>query len=470
VLKSVIRDAIVYGLSSIIAGIARIALIPVYTYVFSPEEYGSIALISSTSIILSLVMGCSTETAYTRYFHEIHDQNLLLQNILAFRLVFGIFTYIIYVICCFIMINTQIINIDMITLAIVGFTAYFNNITEMFVLVMRMKQKPWLYFLHSTFSSAISALSSVVIIHFDTTVQGYVIGQIVGILAGLFISFIIIRPSLAVFRIQTHKIVLKQLLSFSIPLFPASVSQYFNTNIDKWSIATLISNIQVGVYEYGNNIASMFSLVNSVIRTAFLPYSMKIIQYPRNQASILLKQLCNIYVYIITLLWAIFGEISIIIANIMAPPQFHDAIVIIRVIALSGVIYNLTIFSTLGSWRSNHSSDYTFAILAGVIANICISLTLIPIYGIIGASFANLLANIITVAFSFFLSEKRYSFRFNYKYIGLQIILSICYLFVALYENSFIYCGVFGVLSTMLFFITSFIDNRKYREDPAYSN
>jgi O-antigen/teichoic acid export membrane protein len=175
-------------------------------------------------------------------------------------------------------------------------------------------------------------------------------------------------------------------------------------------------------------------------------------------------------VYIITLLWAIFGEISIIIANIMAPPQFHDAIVIIRVIALSGVIYNLTIFSTLGSWRSNHSSDYTFAILAGVIANICISLTLIPIYGIIGASFANLLANIITVAFSFFLSEKRYSFRFNYKYIGLQIILSICYLFVALYENSFIYCGVFGVLSTMLFFITSFIDNRKYREDPAYSN
>jgi len=407
-------------------------------------------------------MGFSTETAYTRYFHEIHDQHLLLQNIVAFRLVFGIFTYIIYVICCFIMINTQIINIDMITLAIVGFTAYINNITEIFVLVMRMKQKPWLYFLHSTFSSAISALSSVVIIHFNTTIQGYVIGQIVGILSGLFISLIILRPLLSVFHIHTNQIVLKQILSFSIPLFPASISQYLNTNIDKWSVATFISNTQVGVYEYGNNIASMFSLVNSVIRTAFLPYSMKIIQYPQNQASIALKQLCNTYVYVIALLWAIFGEIAIVIANMLAPPQFHDAITIIRVIALNGVIYNLTIFSTLGSWRSNHSGDFTFAIFAGVVVNVGFTILFVPVYGIIGAAYANLLANIITVAVSFFLSEKRHSFRFNYKYIGSQILLSVCYLFMTLYDNSIIQCAVFGGLATILYFITQFIENRKH--------
>ena len=145
---------------------------------------------------------------------------------------------------------------------------------------------------------------------------------------------------------------------------------------------------------------------------------------------------------------SLFVPFSSFVANILAPSQFHDAKNVISILNLTNIVFTLTYFSTLGSWRVNKSHDYSISIVTGVFINLIVSFSAVPYFGIIGAAYANLIANIITVLVSFYLSSTRYQYNYSYWHITLQICAAIVYLFVPpSITNTIIFC----IISTMLY-------------------
>ena len=69
-LTELLSDTLVYGISSVAARFVTYLLVPFYTDVFLPEEYGIIGLIYSAIAVLNVLFTFGMESAYLRYAAE----------------------------------------------------------------------------------------------------------------------------------------------------------------------------------------------------------------------------------------------------------------------------------------------------------------------------------------------------------------------------------------------------------------
>jgi O-antigen/teichoic acid export membrane protein len=66
-LRELLSDSLVYGLSSVVARFLNYLLVPLYTGVFSPAEYGVVGLIYGSIVFLNVIFTMGLESAYIRY-------------------------------------------------------------------------------------------------------------------------------------------------------------------------------------------------------------------------------------------------------------------------------------------------------------------------------------------------------------------------------------------------------------------
>src|ERR1700746_3211778 len=88
------RDSVVYGLGAILAKGIAFFLLPVYTRIFSPADYGAIELLTVIAAFLSALLVMGMDSAQSFYFFEQKDQGApaqarLVGAILQWRLVWG---------------------------------------------------------------------------------------------------------------------------------------------------------------------------------------------------------------------------------------------------------------------------------------------------------------------------------------------------------------------------------------------
>lgn len=65
-----IRDIAVYGTGDLILRAAAFLTIPIYTRIFTPEEYGIWSLVTTIIGLLSIILSMGGDTAYARFFFD----------------------------------------------------------------------------------------------------------------------------------------------------------------------------------------------------------------------------------------------------------------------------------------------------------------------------------------------------------------------------------------------------------------
>ena len=64
------KDIIVYGIATIIIKSVNFFLLPIYTRIFSPNEYGLLEILSIASFFLSEIMVLGSDAAQSFYFSK----------------------------------------------------------------------------------------------------------------------------------------------------------------------------------------------------------------------------------------------------------------------------------------------------------------------------------------------------------------------------------------------------------------
>ena len=71
-IKSLAKDTAVYGLSSIIGRFLNWCLVPLYTKLFAPEEYGVVTFVYTVVALALIVLTYGMETGFFRFAN--HDR------------------------------------------------------------------------------------------------------------------------------------------------------------------------------------------------------------------------------------------------------------------------------------------------------------------------------------------------------------------------------------------------------------
>src|SRR5258705_4359644 len=68
--KQLAGDSLIYGLSNVVSGFISLFLIPVYTKIFSPSDYGVLNLINVTFFLLTILVVFGLDAAVAVWFWD----------------------------------------------------------------------------------------------------------------------------------------------------------------------------------------------------------------------------------------------------------------------------------------------------------------------------------------------------------------------------------------------------------------
>lgn len=375
--RSFVKDSFNYLVGQILTMGISFLSIPIFTNLLSEGDYGKVAIVFSTTAIISplLMMGFHGSIV-NKYVKTPEECASYLGTILLF-LLFSIsfivicLTFVGSNIASYFSIDEKVFWASVISSILMVPILLYNSYM---VAIKRSKEFVFLSFL----TKALAFLLSVgLILYFlnDHRFWGRIFGQI----GGLFIV-----ATWSIFKLiknSEFKFIKKHLvfgLQFGLPLIPHSLSGVILADFDKIIINDLTGDRNTGIYSIGYNIGTIMFIIVSSLNQAWVP---RFYENMKKKSVIAIEKMAIQYSLVVSL-FAVFliffsREILLILVN----ERFYSAISIVPIIVLSGYeVFLYTLYVNYAFYKANTKLIALNTIIA-VCVNLRLNYSLIPIYG-----------------------------------------------------------------------------------------
>ncbi len=426
--KQLGKDSIVYGIGGALAGAINFFLMPVYTRIFTPTEYGMITMLMVITRFLKTLLVTGMDAAQSFYFFEQKKQGRTAQvqvvtSIFQWRLIWGA---LVIGLALFIspLLNAQFFKGRLTWIyfvcAFVG--CLFESIANQSAQLFRLLYRPW-GFISINFGIAIisASIALALIIGLKLGILGVFVGSAAGTLCMAIAGWWANRTYLD--WSKWHRDWWPRLLRFGIPLVPAGLAMYVLQTSDRWFISHYRGSDELGLYAVGANFAMMIALVVVTFRQAWGPIANDAIH--NDETPGLFKNMARLYLGLTISGVIIFTGISPYLVTLFATPQYFSAYSSAAILAWYPIFFGFFLISSVGIKK--REKMYWNAILMGMSAvlNIFLDILLVPIWGNTGAavatSFSFFAWNVITIL----ISERLWKVGFNFGVLSLQVIFGV---------------------------------------------
>jgi O-antigen/teichoic acid export membrane protein len=426
------KDFLIYGLSASIGNFTAFFLVPVYTRVFSREEYGVIDLIAIITSICSILAALQLESAVSRYYYAEKDLEKRKGMVsTALWSIFGLSLFI-YLLLFFSSYQVSFALFDTgeyrNLLLLAGVTIPLSSSVGLLTVVIRFKKKPYHFlFLQLVQSSSSLSVSIILVVYYKIGVVGVFLGQITGVALSLILLIIYLRKELlAVWRVSE----LRKMFRYSLPLVPAVIGSWANVYISRFVMLLYLTIGDIGLYAVALQIASGFKLIESALRMAWAPFLWTTYENNSEHRKIFVKvqkQFSLIVLFLVLSVTLFSKEIMYIVSD----KSYSEAAVLIGPLAFSivigGVIMQLT---ALGPAIAKRTEYNMIIYLISFAVNVVCLFLLVPTLKLMGVALSLLIANLVFLIIGWYNSERLYFIGFDKS--SMIIAISVTLLVMAL--------------------------------------
>lgn len=411
-MKQLVKHFFVYGLGSTIGKFLSLFLLPIYASVFTPEDYGSLDFILTIATIISIFGMLQIETGLQRFYYEYEseiDRNKLLSTSFVFTLILSlIVTLLSLPFIPFVNDNYFEGKYD-IELFISLLVIIPSNLLGILFIDFRYKKKSILFMVINIALVLINALSSICAVKiFDMGILG-VVACNTGTLFLIFcICFFIWFKDVK--KLSVNNQMLKQMLSFGLPQFPARLGSISNSYINRFFMIGMLSVSAIGIYSVSLKIASGMQLVLSAFQLAWLPYMYELLSKPNHKKELIRSYKCILWIlfYCVSLISIFSKDIVLLLTN----ESYIEAAKYAPILAYYYAFYILKETTDIGVNVAKKPKYTTYIYFIASVLNIVLLYFLTPIYGLYGVTFALLISNALLFFLTLFVSEKLYPIGF----------------------------------------------------------
>lgn len=433
--KKLASDTAIYGVSSIVGRFLNWWLVPYYSFMFLPGEYGVVTNMYAYVAFLLVLLTYGMETSYFRFASKSDDPEKVYSTsmvslffttfsfvllaatfrneiaawiqypnhpeyILWFAIILGVdaFTAIPF---ARLRLKNRPIKFAFIKLVNIGFNIGFN----LFFISLCPR------ILANNPDSIISTIYSA-----DIGV-GYVF--ISNLLASL-ITLVLLLPEIFRISLQFDSKLLKQMLSYGFPILIVGLTGMINQNIDKVLIPFLVPEnqdpmFQLGIYGANYKLAVLMNMFIQAFRYAFEPF------FFAREGS---KDDPKIYAVVMKY-FVIFGLIIFIgmvlfidVLKGIVDTQYHEGLKVVPIVLMANLFYGM--YFTLSLWyKLTDKTRYgAYMALIGATITLVLNLALVPVMGYMGSAIAVFVCFLVMLLISYFLGQKHFPVPYDLKRIG----------------------------------------------------
>lgn len=435
-LKQLGKDSIIYGVGGILAKSVAFLLLPVFTHIFSPVEYGIIEMLTVISSFLAAIMVMGMDSAQSMYFFKVKKdgkkaQAIIITSILQWRLIWGILIIFIASLTSplvnFWFFKGQI-SFKYFLIAFIG--VLFAQIMSQSAEVLRLIYRPWSYIAITLSQSILSAvLMLILVILFNKGIIGFFLGAAISSVVVSIIGWFSIRDYWQFDRIYWEQ--WPKLISFGAPLVPAGLVIYLMSTADRWFVQHYHGTEALGIFAVGAKFSLLLTLVLEAFRKVWWPIAMDAMHNKDGPETF--RMIARLYMGLATSGVIIITALSPWLVKLMTAPEFHDAWLIVGILAWQSVFYCFYMIASAGIYKTEKMYLNLYLMSGATLIGLLLNWLLVPTYGSIGAAATTAVTYFLWVIASLIVSESLWRVNFSWFILSMQIILGL--LFVLLFFN-----------------------------------
>lgn len=461
-LRTIFRYGKWYLLSSLFTKGIGVILLPLYTNNLSTTEYGTLQTLNSIAALLPIILSCSLDSAFGRFFHDYkYDKNKLqklFSSIYCFVLLYGSFILIIAFstssLWC-----ADLLNIPMFPYVYLSFaTALLNQLAVLgrTFLEQSLETKA-ITLLDFVFAFINASVSIFLLLYLQYGIKSILIGALCASLF-LHIYYYIYFRKKKILNFSISFSILKVALVYSIPLMPSVASTWIASVSDRLVIAKYVDLSSVAMYSFAFQISSMVYIIGDAVTRVISPVIMSgLVQDKQSthqkiqSSSVFMWGVMLVVVYGLSLF-------SKELVSILGNSEYESTALFIPILSFSYVLGMQQRFPS--QVLSYHKKTWLLSTGAIIMAfsNLILNLIFVPLWGYTAAIFNCVIANFINLLWSSLWAYQYETYSYNWKrmLLSLTCMVSLSYVgykLMDIAEAGFLYF----IMKMFLLFIGSMV-------------
>ena len=393
-LRRLSKDFAVYGLGEVVVKAFSLISLPIYTRVFSPDEFGILSYVLTLGGLLSAVLVLGGDSAYARFFFEartVERRRLITSTWIGFLGAWSVAVCLLLVpfagsVAQFSFADTSSTPL----LVVMVLTGPVSLINKMCAQVLRNEFRPAAY-------TILNVVATVLVIGIAiTAVVGLKMG-LIGVLLGTLVAELLMLPvrlwtARSMFCFCFSSTILRELLKFGVPIVPTSLAYWVFLTSDRLILGKLSTLEQLGLYSVANSLVNLATIAIYAFGQAWSPHAVKIYEEQRDAAP-------AFYGRVMTYLLCGFGVLAVGITvfgpellQVLTGARYQGADVAIAPLAIAMVAMASTQVTAGGITLAKRTHYLATHSWIAAVLNVILNLVLDGPFGMLGAAWATALA------------------------------------------------------------------------------
>ena len=192
-----------------------------------------------------------------------------------------------------------------------------------------------------------------------------------------------------------------------------------------WLINYYLTSTELGLYALGAKFILVINMIMAVFFNTYTPFSMQILHGDSEKLNRVFRISFRYFVGVSMVIVIILTGLSPFLIQLIAPPEYSEALIIVGPMLLSRIIWRTSYFSGLGIWKAKKTHLTALSAFLGMGIGAILNVWLIQSYGILGSAIATNLGLILFALLNFYFSQKHFNIKYNFPLTIVQSLICI---------------------------------------------
>lgn len=418
VLKHVFKDMLKYTPSKLVGIIGNILIVPIYTNLLTPEQYGLYSIAIATLSFLCIIFFDWIGTSGLRFF-KIHQMVGDVSRYFSSLVTLLGINYLLMWGATLLFKNqiTDFFNIPVSYLYFIGALILPVAFRSLLFQILRAQIKPTLYTTYTITNQFLTIAMAVAIIKFFNLGAFSILLAMALAIIIIDIAMIITVKLFSGFRFEKLQFgIIKHFCWYGMPLAVASLSMWIMNQSNKFIMQHYKGSFYNGIIGVSYNMTySIFLTMFALIMIAAMPRIITMYEQKKNPQ----KLVSTLSGYFMGLIMPFVVFITIYTpeyVQALANPKFQQAVVLVPFLIISTFFVGLSDYTTIQYHLTKKTYINTIIKLIPGLLGVVLNILFIPKYGLLAVGWTTLLTNVLYFALSLVVvADKDLTWKFPAK-------------------------------------------------------
>lgn len=444
-LRNLYRDTLIYGLAAVLSRGLALVVLPIYTRMLSPADYGALDMITVAGTLATLIVALEVTQAVARLYGEAKS-DAERRTMASTALWFAVATYGAALISAVIaarplaelLLGPGMTVPFRIGAGFIAASGVFYLVQNQLRVELRSKDYAVVSLLYAGVTISLGVLLGYLL---DFGLNGVLGAQLVAALVSALVGLRMLRPS---FGLQFDPRMMREMLHFSMPLVPSGLATFLTLYANRLLLNAMINLEAVGLFGVAARIAGIITLLTIGLQSSLTPLIYA--HYRDADTPPRLARLVEVFAVIALGGCLALGQFAGELLALLAEPRYAPAAGFVMALAPATLLSQAFIFFPgIAIARRMHLQLLVFAITGAV--SLLANWLLIGLLGLPGAVLATLVSGALFLALWIWISQRLYPLPVRWARVGT---LSLLFAGAALASLALLDAGLPAAASILL--------------------